>query len=116
MAITSIARDYGIGVNIVRIVSTDNLATVAGAGYITDQHDNIVALNNGEWEWVEGDIVAVAASDGSEFFRFDGDDFTTLIQMPGGNGAVTLPVVDGDFVVFDGTLGALKDAGYSASD
>lgn len=116
MAITSIARDYGIGVCIVRIVSTDTLATVAGAGYITDQNDNITALNNGEWEWVVGDLVLVAASDGDQFFQFAGDDFTTLIQLPGGNGEVALPVVDGDFVVFDGTLGGLKDAGYAPSD
>jgi hypothetical protein len=33
-----------------------------------------------------------------------------------GNGAVTLPVVAGDFTVFDGTLGALKDSGFAPSD
>src|ERR1700690_70464 len=115
MAITSIVRDL-TSPNIVRIGSSDNLATVAGAGYITAQIPNTTALNHGVWEWVVGDMVEVAASDGSDIFRFSGSDFSTLIQLPGGNGAVTLPVVSGDFTVFDGTLGAFKDAGYSASD
>ena len=116
MSITSIARDYGIGANIVRIVAANTLAQVATAGYVTAQIPTTTALNNGVWEWVVGDMVLVAASDGSDFFQFAGDDFASLIQLPGGNGAVTLPVVSGDFTVFDGTLGALKDAGYSASD
>lgn len=117
MAITSITRDWGTtGPNIVRIESTDTLATVAGSGYLTAQLANTTAYNAGVFEWVLGDLVAVAASDGSEFFRFTGSDFTTLIQLPGGNGAVTLPVTNNDFVMFDGTLGALYDLGFSASD
>lgn len=115
MAITSIVRDL-TSPNIVRVGSSDTLATVAGAGYITAQIPNTTALNHGLWEWVVGDLVEVAASDGSDIFRFDGIDFSTLIQLPGGNGSVTLPVVSDDFTVFDGTLGALKDLGFSASD
>lgn len=117
MAITSITRDWGTsGPNIVRLTAANTLAEVFATDYLSGQADTLATLNSGVWDWVEGDIVAVAASDGSEFGRFDGDDFDTLIQMPGGNGEVTLPVVSGDFTVFDGTLGALKDAGYSASD
>lgn len=116
MAITGIKRDEAYQPFIVRITATNTLAEVAASGYITAQTENIEALNKGEWEWLVGDLVAVAASDGSQFFRFDGDDFTTLIQLPGGNGEVTLPVVSGNFVMFDGTLGALNDLGFSASD
>lgn len=116
MGITSIQRDWGVSPSIVRITSTDNLATVAGSAYLTAQDANIQSINNGAFAWVVGDLVAVAASDGSEFFRFSGNDFTTLIQLPGGNGAVTLPVVDQDFCNFDGTLGAIEDLGFSASD
>lgn len=114
--ITSIVRDWGTNPSIVRVTSTDTLATVAGAGYLTAQAANIETANSGTFEWVVGDMVAMAASDGSELFRFSGSDFTTFIQLPGGNGAVTLPVVSGDFTVFDGTLGALKDLGYLPSD
>jgi hypothetical protein len=116
MAITDIKRDQGLNVNLVRITSTNTLVEVAAANYITEQTDNITAINNGEWTWLASDEMLVYASDGHGFFEFDGDDFTTLIPQPAGNGNVTLPVVDGDFTVFDGTLGGLKDAGYSASD
>ena len=115
MSITSIVRDL-LSNYIVRVVASDNLATVAGAGYVTAQNANITALNHGQWDWQVGDVIDVAASDGNQFFEFSGSDFSTFIQLPGGNGAVTLPVVSGDFTVFNGTLGALKDAGYSASD
>jgi len=116
MAITAISRDFNETPNIVRVTATNTLAEVAAADYVTAQTDNITALNSGTWEWIVGDVILIAASDGSEFFRFSGSDFTTFIQLPGGNGAVTLPVVDGDFTVFDGTLGALKDLGYLPSN
>lgn len=116
MAITDIKRDWGDSVSIVRIIATDTLAQVAASGYLTAQADNISLLNNGAFEWLETDAVLVSASDGKQFFEFDGDDFATLIPLPAGNGEVTLPVVDGDFVNFDGTLGGLHDLGFSASD
>lgn len=116
MAITAITRDQGIDVSIVRMVSTSTLAQVATAGYLTAQADNIADLNKGEWTWLATDMIACSASDGHQIFVFSGSDFTSLIQLPGGNGAVTLPVVANDFAVFDGTLGAIKDLGFSASD
>ncbi|MES1986482.1 MAG: hypothetical protein V4440_00365 [Pseudomonadota bacterium] len=117
MAITSATRDWGTsGPNIVRITATNTLAEMAASGYVDTQADELAALNSGTWEWLVGDLIAAAASDGSEFFRFDGDDFSTFEQLPGGNGEVTLPVVSGNFAVFDGTLGALEDLGYLPSD
>lgn len=116
MAITSIVRDL-TSPNIVRVTSSDTIATIAGANYVTAQIPNTTSLNHGLWEWVVGDIVDVVGSDGVEFFRFAGADFSTFIlYSTAGNGAVTLPVVSSDFTVFDGTLGALKDLGFSASD
>lgn len=115
MAVTAIIRDQDV-VCIVRMTDNATLATVAGANYILNQAATIEALNNGVWEWQFGDIVLVAASDGSEFFRFNGSDFSTLVQLPGGNGSVTLPVVSGNFAVFNGTLGALQDSGYMPSN
>ena len=116
MAITSISRDFASDVSMVRMTSSDNLATCLAADYLTVQNDNITALNNGEWTWLASDLIALYASDGHAICEFDGSDFTTLVALPEGNGAVTLPVVDGDFTVFSGTAGGLKDAGYSASD
>ena len=117
MAITQISRDWpAYGPAIVRIITTSTLAQVATAGYLTAQAANISLANNGPFEWDANDFVLVSASDGKDFF-YPNASFTSLtLYSTAGNGAVTLPVVSGDFTVFDGTLGALKDAGYSASD
>jgi hypothetical protein len=114
--ITSITRDWGFNPGIVRIASTDTLATVAGSNYLTAQLANIEAVNSGPFQFIVGDLVAVAAADGSEFFRFSGNNFTTLVQLPGGNGSVVLPVTSGDFAVFDGSLGSIYDLGYLPSN
>lgn len=116
MAIIAIARDFNNVPNIVRVVAENTLAEVAAADYVLNQADELAALNAGEWTWLVGDLILVQASDGDQFFQFDGDDFTTFIQLPGGNGEVTLPVVAGNFAVFDGTLGALEDGGFVPSD
>ena len=116
MAITNIQRDWGVGPSLIRITSTDDLATVATAGYISGQAANIFALNNGAFEFVVGDTVLVTASDYNQFFDFTDDTFSSLQTLPGGNGAVDLPVVSGDFAMFDGTLGGLNDTGLSPTN
>lgn len=116
MAITSIRRDWNGEVDIVRMVTTNTLAEVATTGYLTAQIPNLTAVNSGTWEWQANDMVLVSASDGDAFFTLSANLSSLLLYSTAGNGAVSLPVVSGDFVVFDGTLGALKDAGYSASD
>src|ERR1700761_6188764 len=116
MAITQIRRDFNDEPNIVRILADNTLAEVATAGYLTEQIPTLTEINSGTWTWEASDMVLVYASDGLQLFTLS-SDFTTLeVYSTAGNGAVTLPVVDEDFVVFDGTLGALKDAGFSASD
>ena len=114
MAVTGISRDFTSNVSIVRMVSNDDLATVSASGYITDQTDNITALNSGTWEWLDSDIIAVYASDGHGLYQFENSDFTTLESLL--TGGITLPVVSGDFAIFDGTAGDLQDLGYSPSD
>lgn len=117
MAITVIKRDtLPESVYIVRVVSSDTLATVATTGYLTTQISVLTALNNGIWNWLANDVVLVYASDGARFFTVSTDQTSLNLITTAGNGAVTLPVVSGDFTVFDGTLGALKDLGFSASD
>lgn len=116
MAITQISRDtLSEVIDIVRMVSSDTLATVAGSTYLTAQVGNLTALNNGVWNWLAGDVVLCYASDGAAFFTLSAD-LSHMVQLPAGSGTVTLPVVSNDFTVFDGTLGGLKDAGYSPSD
>ncbi len=119
MPILSIMRDWGTNPAAVRITTSDSLASVATSNYLLSQASVISSLNNGTWEWVVGDLVAVSASDGDNFFRFNGNDFNTLVVLPssgGGNANVVFPVVSGNFVVFDGTAGDLNDLGYKPSD
>ena len=112
MSITSISRDFAFSPSIVRITATETLSGVAAANYLTSQLQVTTALNSGVFEWEKGDLIAVAASDGSDFFNFVGTNFATLVPIAVGNGNVSLPVVAGDFAVFNGTSGALYDAGY----
>ena len=117
MPIISISRDWGSNPSMVRITTTDNLATVATSNYILNQEPVIEALNKGAWQWVVGDLVAVSASDGDNIFNFNGNDFSTLLPVSsGGNANVIFPVNDNNFVVFDGTSGDLHDVGYFPSN
>lgn len=59
MAITHIVRDYGVQPCIVRITSTDNLATISATGYLTAQAANIYTANSGAFEWAVSDTVLV---------------------------------------------------------
>lgn len=76
MAITAISRDWGVSPSIVRVTTTDDLAAITTAGYLTAQADNIALINNGEFEWVDGDFVAIDYSDGEGFFTRDATNNT----------------------------------------
>lgn len=109
MPITSIMRDWGTNPSIVRISSTDTLSDVTVTDYILSQENVISELNNGPFEWVVGDLVAVAANDGSNFFCFNGDDFHTLIDLPGGGGGIDLPTTVNHIAVYTDTAGTLSE-------
>src|ERR1044071_7229409 len=79
MAIISIRRDWGVGPSTIRMSTTDSLNVVASSGYLTAQAANLTALNSGPFGFVIGDTILVSASDGSEEYHFNGDDFSTLI-------------------------------------
>lgn len=68
MAITNISRDWGDDPSIVRVITTDNLATITTAGYLTTQKFNIDSLNSGVFEWRTTDYVLISYSDGQGFF------------------------------------------------
>lgn len=86
MAITSIMRDWGVSPAIVRITTLDTLSDVAQTGYVTSQEQNISDLNHGTFEWLVGDLILIAASDGDNFFQFTGNDFSTFVPVAGGGG------------------------------
>jgi hypothetical protein len=86
MAITSIMRDWGVSPAIVRITTSNTLSEVAQAGYVTAQEQNVSDLNHGTFEWLVGDLILIAASDGDNFFQFTGNDFSTFVPVAGGGG------------------------------
>ena len=116
MAITSLKRDFVDSPNIVRMETTNTLAEVEATGYLATQTDIIAEINAGTWTWLPSDMILCSASDGLQLFTLNTalDDF--VVYSTAGNGAVTLPVVSGNFTTFDGTLGALGDLGYLPSD
>lgn len=90
MAITSIMRDWGTQPCIVRITTTDTLAAITTAGYLTAQAPYIAALNNGAFEYVEGALYAVNFSDGEGFFTVDSSDMTFVAEVDPGQLSETL--------------------------
>ncbi len=99
---------------------TVSQATVAATGWLALPATiaSIELANNGLWVWQPGDLVLVYsdADDDDVLYQVNLTTNSFILYSTAGNGAVTLPVVANDFVNFDGTLGALKDSGYSPSD
>lgn len=116
MAITSLKRDFVDSPNIVRMETTNTLAEVEATGYLATQTDIIEQINSGTWTWLASDMILCYASDGLQLFTLNADLDDFVVYSTAGNGAVTLPVVSGNFTTFDGTLGALGDLGYAPSD
>ncbi len=120
MSVVSVQRNFNNTPQIVNMEVTDAQAVVAATGWLAlpSTISSLTAANNGEWVWQPGDLVLVYsdADDNDVLYQVNSTTHSLILYSTAGNGAVTLPVVSGDFTVFDGTLGALKDAGYSASD
>lgn len=110
--ITFIRRDQNDGVNIVRIVAADTLATIGTTGYLLAQNANIVALNHGTFDWLATDMVLVSASNGWGFFN-PSSDFESLVPfviVPG----VTTPTIVGHIAVYDSTGGNIGEDAATA--
>ena len=71
MAITAISRDWGVDPSIVRVTTTDSFSTITTNGYLITQIDIINQLNNGAFEWLSGDLVAIDYLSGQGFFTRD---------------------------------------------
>ena len=90
MSITSISRDTQNNVSIVRMVSSDTIATITSANYILNQMPNIRALNSGFWQWYATDFIACSASNGNDFLLFTDSTFSTVkTYESAGTGTVT---------------------------
>jgi hypothetical protein len=81
MAITDISRDWGVAPSIVRVTTTDDLATITTAQYLTTQLANIAAIQHGVFEWVTGDLVAISYNGGEGQFTYDPINNTFVLDM-----------------------------------
>lgn len=72
MPISSIRRDWGVSPAIVRITTDSTLAEITAEGYleIPAVIESIRAIQNGDFQWVEGDLVAITYADGEGFFLY----------------------------------------------
>lgn len=81
--ITSIRRDWGDNVTIVRIITTDTLQTALGANYILNQAANIAIANEGAFTWLPTDYVLVSASNGNSPLLSISANFNSLSLITG---------------------------------
>jgi hypothetical protein len=91
MPITAIGRYFVGDPNIVAIVTTDDLATITTTDYLTTQEDEIQAIQNGEFQWTDTDLVLIYYSPAQiGFFTRDATNNTFDALNPSGGLTDTL--------------------------
>lgn len=99
------------------MITTDNLATITTAGYLNNQNllgNAILPTDVFEILYSFNAATQVGIFGIFQVNYSSSTGFTLNIWENPGN--VLLPVVSGDFAVFNGTSGQIKDAGYSPSN
>jgi hypothetical protein len=94
MSITAIGRYFVGDPNIVCVVTDDNLATITTAGYLTGAAiaADIAAINNGEFQWMDTDIVLInyAPDFLVNWFKYDSVNATFVANPAAGGLSNTL--------------------------
>jgi hypothetical protein len=89
MSITAIGRYFVGNPNIVCIVTDDDLATITTADYLTGDaiKADIEALNNGEFEWQDTDMVLISYAPNFlvNWFKYDATN-ATFVANPAAGG------------------------------
>lgn len=99
------------------IITTDSLATITTAGYLNNQNmlgNQILPTDIFEILYLFNAQTQVGVFGIFQVTYSSSTGFTLNIWENPGN--VLLPVVSGDFAVFNGTSGQIKDAGYLPSN
>ncbi len=99
------------------LITTDNLATITAAGYLNNQNilgNQILPTDIFEILYSFNEQTQVGIFGIFQVTYSSATGFTLNLWENPGN--VLLPVVSGDFAVFNGTSGQIKDAGYSATN
>lgn len=94
MAITAIGRYFVGDPNIVAIVTDNTLAEITTADYFTTDpiKSQVEALNNGEWQWQDTDMVLISYAPDFlvNWFKYDADNGTFVANPAAGGLSNTL--------------------------
>lgn len=110
--------EVGVKPGSIKMITTANLATITTAGYLNGVGNQLQSLDIAPSDVIEClySYNAITDSGTLAFFQPSISNGVITLNLWENPGNVLLPVVDGDFAVFNGTSGQIKDAGYSASD
>lgn len=99
------------------MVSTDTLATITAAGYLNNQNSSgNPILPTDIFEVIYGYNTSTKAGTFGIFqVSYSSSTGFSLVEWTN-PGNVLLPVTSGDFAIFNGTDGQIKDAGYAPSN
>lgn len=102
----------------VKMITTDSLATITTAGYLNGVGNQLPTVEVAPSDVIECLYGYNSVTDAGTlaFFQPSISNGVITLNLWENPGNVLLPVVNGDFAVFNGTTGQIKDAGYSASD
>lgn len=110
--------EVGIKPGSVKMITTDDITTVTTAGYLNGVGNQLQTIDLAPSDVIEClySYNAITDSGTLAFFQPSISNGVITLNLWENPGNVLLPVVSGDFAVFNGTSGQIKDAGYSASD
>ena len=122
MAITNLVRDYGVEPCIVRMMTTDDYATISAAGYLDTQMAAFNRINGGAFQWTETDVVLANYNGGWAFFTIS-PDFENLnpffpspgfTEFIGDTGTATGPIIN--VITGASSITCGSTVSFSASD
>jgi hypothetical protein len=91
------------------ITTDDTVAEVTASGYLSEASKQfVIPIADKQAAWV------YTTDGGMSLYQVSVSGST--VSLVAAEGSVTPPVVSGNFAIFDGTTGALEDAGYSPTD
>lgn len=116
MGILNIVTDTpgqgGVNPRRVKIITTDNLATVTASGYLNNQvQQGYILQNTDVIDMIYSYSTTLGSGTYGEFTVNLNGGNVTLTASSGGGGGVILPVVSGNAAVFSGTSGQIADGG-----
>lgn len=114
--VTDVAGQIQVNPRRVKLVTTDNLATVTTAGYLNAANLQGLQLSPTDFiDCVYSYNPATNSGTNTVFTNTVSNGVITLVTWVD-PGNVLLPVVSGDFATFNGTTGQIKDSGYLPSN